>query len=480
MNTETIKRIVDDERAEQLTARLCRHWEVATDRLEGLVQELNDGMDTCVEAEIYAAVMRMQSTMTALMELNNMPCTFLFSEYLERVKKTVSNERIRQSAMRLMELLLDEKQSQSQASFFDLVIKSMAQHAALSPEKQETSQQKVSLTEQFFAICAKHLKPDDLMMLASVIQNLKTEDDNQEEISRRVSDMRQRMDDLNRLMSDNLQMMLIWLLILMMLPSMMVNMLQQRRTDSQAMAKLFNKILMRVRKSSAWDGYWEEHRQTLRVVSDDSSWKDIMTVERSKEREELGKVAGSLFAKWTTDREAFEAAFLEASLSDDALRSFIFHLAALSEIARELDPTTKFGEEQLVLNDDQRVGDAVLEAASKLNNLVADAWFPHYEAMWQEMINDQDIFARLKVTRKSPHNHLFTTIFFCHLVGEMKKSAVFKECSDMDLAEKLTTKSHTGTYRKNIQEGMKDETQKLQKILSHILQKYNKLAHQKN
>jgi len=480
MNTETIKRIVDDERAEQLTARLCRHWEVATDRLEGLVQELNDGMDTCVEAEIYAAVMRMQSTMTALMELNNMPCTFLFSEYLERVKKTVSNERIRQSAMRLMELLLDEKQSQSQASFFDLVIKSMAQHAALSPEKQETIQQKVSLTEQFFAICAKHLKPDDLMMLASVIQNLKTEDDNQEEISRRVSDMRQRMDDLNRLMSDNLQMMLIWLLILMMLPSMMVNMLQQRRTDNQTMAKLFNKVLMRVRKSSAWDGYWEEHRQTLRVVSDDSSWKDIMTAERSKEREELGKVAGSLFAKWTTDREAFEAAFLEASLSDDALRSFIFHLAALSEIARELDPTTKFGEEQLVLNDDQRVGDAVLEAASKLNNLVADAWFPHYEAMWQEMINDQDIFARLKVTRKSPHNHLFTTIFFCHLVGEMKKSAVFKECSDMDLAEKLTNKSHTGTYRKNIQEGMKDETQKLQKILSHILQKYNKLAHQKN
>lgn len=480
MNTETIKRIVDDERAEQLTARLCRHWEIATDRLEGLVQELNDGMDTCVEAEIYAAVMRMQSTMTALMELNNMPCTFLFSEYLERVKKTVSNERIRQSAMRLMELLLDEKQSQPQASFFDLVIKSMAQHAALSPEKQETSQQKVSLTEQFFAICAKHLKPDDLMMLASVIQNLKTEDDNQEEISRRVSDMRQRMDDLNRLMSDNLQMMLIWLLILMMLPSMMVNMLQQRRTDSQAMAKLFNKVLMRVRKSSAWDGYWEEHRQTLRVVSDDSSWKDIMTAERSKVREELGKVAGSLFAKWTTDREAFEAAFLEASLSDDALRSFIFHLAALSEIARELEPTTKFGEEQLVLNDDQRVGDAVLDAASKLNNLVADAWFPHYEAMWQEMINDQDIFARLKVTRKSPHNHLFTTIFFCHLVGEMKKSAVFKECSDMDLAEKLTTKSHTGTYRKNIQEGMKDETQKLQKILSHILQKYNKLAHQKN
>ena len=109
MTTEEIKRIVDDERAEQLTTQLCRHWEVATERLEGLVEELADGMDTCVEAEVYAALVRMQSALMALMELNNMPCTFLFSEYLERVKKTVSNERIRQSAMRLMELLLDEK-----------------------------------------------------------------------------------------------------------------------------------------------------------------------------------------------------------------------------------------------------------------------------------------------------------------------------------------------------------------------------------
>ena len=61
MNTETIKRIVDDERVERLTAQLCRHWDVATERLEELVQDLNEGMDTCAEAEIYAALMRMQS-----------------------------------------------------------------------------------------------------------------------------------------------------------------------------------------------------------------------------------------------------------------------------------------------------------------------------------------------------------------------------------------------------------------------------------
>ena len=41
LTTEEIKKIVDDERAEQLTALLCRHWEVATQRLDTLALEAN-------------------------------------------------------------------------------------------------------------------------------------------------------------------------------------------------------------------------------------------------------------------------------------------------------------------------------------------------------------------------------------------------------------------------------------------------------
>ena len=480
MTTADIKKIVDDKRAEQLTARLCRHWEVATERLEVLVQDMENGMDTCIEAEIYAAMMRMQSSMIALMELRKLPCAMLFLEYLERAAKTISNASIRQSVIAIAGHLLGEQQESQQASFFDMVVELLAQHDAMPAAQQEAIRQKVSPMEYFFGICAQHLKPEDLMMVASIIQKLKTEDDNQEEVTKRVSDMRQAMDDLSRQMSENLQMMLIWIILLMLLPSIFVNMLQQSRKNSQMMALLLNKVLARVRKSNEWDSYWDDHRNTLRVVNDNLSWKDIMTDERSKEREELGKVAGGLFAKWTTDRETFEATFLEAGLSDDDLRGFIFHLAALSEIARELDPTTKFGEEQLVLNDHQCVGDAVLEAASKLNDLVNDAWFPHYEAMWQEIINDETIIARLKVSRKSPHNHQFTTIFFCRIVGAMKKMGVFRDKSDGELANKLTTKHHEGTYRKNIQEGLKKETKELQNSTNSILLKYNKLVRSKN
>ena len=232
-----------------------------------------------------------------------------------------------------------------------------------------------------------------------------------------------------------------------------------------------------MRKSNEWDLYWDDHRKTLRVVNDSLSWNDIMKVERSREREELGKVPGGLFAKWTTDREAFYEEFLNARLSDDEIRSFIFHLAALSEIARELDPATKYGEEQLVNNDLQRVGEAVMEAAHQLDKLVSEAWFPHYDAMWQELIQNETIFAHLKVTRKSQHNNLFTARFFCHLVGEMKKSAIFGTHSDHDLAEKLTDPYHVDTYRKNIQEGMGKETGKLIQIFKSIYLKYNDLAH---
>ena len=479
MTTEEIKRMVDDGRAEQLTAQLCRHWEVAAERLGGLVQELSAGMDTCVEAEIYAAMMRMQGSVTALIELNKMPTAYLFSEYLDRIGRTVSDTSIRQSVMALTERMMGEKQSKQKDSFFDIIIKALAQHAVLPAEKQEDILQKASPMQHVLSVCAQHLKPEDLMMMMSVIQNMNSVSDNQEDAVRQITDMRQAMDELNNKMSESLQMMLIWLVVLTLLPGMMVSMMQQSRTNSKAMARLFNKVLLRVRESTEWWNYWRDRRETLRVVSDSSSWKDIMTAERSKEREALGQVRGGLFAKWTTDRVAFDAEFLEVGLSDDDLRCFIFHLAALSEIARELEPTTKFGEEQLVLNDEQRVGEAVMAAAQKLHDLVAAAWFPHYDAMWQELIANEEIFARLKVTRKSPHNNLFTARFFCHLVGEMKKSAVFGAHSDGDLAEKLTSKRYVGTFRKNIQEGMGAETETTRNIFNTIYLKYNALARHK-
>ena len=480
MTAEEIKRIIDDERAEQLTAQLCHHWEVATQRLECLAQEVTDDMDTCIEAEIYAAQMRMQKTVMALMELNKIPTAFLFSEYFERIAKSVSNTSIRQSVMTLVEKLLGEKSvNKRQTSFFDMAIQSMAQHFAMSPEKQAAIQQKVSPMQHIFAVCAQHLNPNDLMMMVSLIQNLNTEGDakDQEETADYLGQMRQAMETLDNQMSESRQMMLVNLLLLMLLPSLMVSLMRQDHRDSKTMALLFNKVLVRVRESSEWWDYWKDRRDTLRVVSDDRSWKEIMTAERTKERTELGQVPGGLFAKWTTDRKAFEAELMEVGLSDEALRHFIFHLATLYEIARELEPTTKFGHEQLVKDELQQVGDAVLEAAGRLNDLVADAWFPHYEAMWQELIQNETIFAHLKVTRKSPHNNLFTARFFCHLVGEMKKSAVFGAHSDGELAEKLTEKQYAGTFRKNIQEGMGEEDTEVRTVFNTIYQKYNDLSH---
>lgn len=480
MTTEEIKKIVDDEQAEQLTTLICRHWEVATQRLSTLAQEITDGMDTCIEAEIYAALVRMQRATTALLELNATPSALLVSEYLERIEKTVSNASLRQSVITLEQQLSGAEPAKEQESpFFDVVTMMLTQPMTLPTEQQKAARQQFSPTQHIVSALAQHMKPDELLTMLQVVQttDIDSEIQKMDETTNLVEDMRQVMETLDSRMSESLQMMLLELFILQILPSMTVSMIQQRRTDSKAMAHLFNKVLMRVRESNTWWNYWKEHRETLRVVSDSSSWCDIMTAQRTKERAALGQVPGGLFAKWTTDREAFDEAFLDTHLDDDTLRHFIFHLATLSEIARELDPTSKFGDEQLVMDDLQRVGDAVMEAARQLDNLVDKAWYPHYEAMWQELIQDENIFAHLKVTRKSPHNNLFTARFFCHLVGEMKKSAVFGTHSDGDLAEKLTEKPSVGTFRKNIQEGMGGEAQDIQNIFNAIYQKYNRLAH---
>ena len=230
MTEEDIRRIVDDERAEQLTVQLCRHWEVASQRLAELVQDLEDGMDTCVEAEIYAAVMRMQSCVMALMELNKMPCAFLFSEYFDRISQTVSNASIRQSAMTLFKRLLIEQPAKGERhdSFFEHVAQTMAQHAALPSEKQQTIKQKISPLNHVFALFAQYLKPEDLMMVASMIQEINAESgvDDQEEVIGRVKEMRQAMDALAGQMGENGLNLLICLLLLVLLPGLLVNMMQ--------------------------------------------------------------------------------------------------------------------------------------------------------------------------------------------------------------------------------------------------------------
>ena len=480
MTTEEIKQMVDDGRAEQLTAQLCRHWEIATQRMESLVKELDSGMDTNVEAEVYAVVMRLQSSMMALAELNKMPCVYLFSEYVDRIAKAVSDTTIRQAAMTLLgREMRGTAAPEGRTSFFDFVMQSLSRHLALPAEEREATRQKVLPPQQMLAFCARYVDPEDMAMVFGALQDVLANggDMTPDDLTSTLSTMREAMDDLAARMAENRQTMLIWLLALIVLPGLTVNIIREHRTDSKAMAQLFKKVLMRVRESTAWWNYWRDRRETLQVVSEGCSMKDIMTAERAREREMLGQVRGGLFAKYTTDPEAFEANFLDAHLSDDDMRSFIFHLTALSEIARELDPSTKFGEEQLVLNDLQRVGEAVMEAAGKLSDLVEKSWEPYYNKMWQELIENEEVFARLKVTRNSPHNNLFTARFFCHLVGEMKKRAVFGAHSDGNLAEKLTSRRYVGTFRKNIQESMGDESEKTRNIFNTIYQKYNHLVH---
>lgn len=481
MTNEEIKKIVDDERVEQLTVQACHHWEIATQRLDELTKELDAKVDTCVEAEIYAAQMRMQSAVMALVELNKMPCAYLFTEYVDRIEKVVSDGSIQCSIMTLMNLLQDEQFAKKKGDFLDFVIQSTIQNVALPKEQQKSLEQKISPMQQFLSICAQHMKPNDLMMVLNMIQEVNNEDgdnDNAETVDF-IQTIRKMTDELSVMMTDNLQTMAMWLLILMMLPDLIMKLIKLPRGNSKAMAELFNNVLIRTRKSDNWNNYWKDRRDTLRVVSDSCSWNDIMTNERTKILAELGKIPGGLFAKWSNDREAFNADFLEPHLDDDALRRFIFHLTYLYEIARELDPLTKFGDEEIVNTEVQQVGDAVMAAARKLYDLVDNAWLPHYDNMWKELIEDEDVFARLKVTRKSPHNNLFTARFFCHLVGEMKKSAVFGAHSDNDLAQKLTDKRSVGTFRKNIQEGFSDNEDELKIFICDIILKYKDLAHPK-
>ena len=80
--------------------------------------------------------------------MNNKPCAYLFSEYLDRFSKTISDAGMRQSVLRLLELLSAESAKQ-QESFFDLVIKALSRQSYAADEQRNAQQQAVSLQHIF-------------------------------------------------------------------------------------------------------------------------------------------------------------------------------------------------------------------------------------------------------------------------------------------------------------------------------------------
>ena len=270
LTNEEIKRIIADEQTEQLTALFCHHWDVATRRLEELTQELDAQVETCVEADIYAVVMRMQRAVMALAELNQMPCAYLFSEYTDRIGSAIARSSIRSSIMTIISLLQDERPTTKKGDFLDYTIKQMTQNPSVAKEQQDAINQKVAPMQLLLSICSQNMDPSDLMMFVNVLQELSTEDTAKDKAVSIdfVQAIRQMTDELSAKMSASLQKMAIWLLILVLFPDLILKIIKLGQGNSKAMATLFNKVLVRVRKSNSWYDYWKNRRDTLRVVSD--------------------------------------------------------------------------------------------------------------------------------------------------------------------------------------------------------------------
>ena len=481
MTTEEIRNIIADEQVSRLTQQFCHHWQVAGERMACLTKELVEGIDTNVEAELYAILMRLQRTFVALMELNKKPFAYLFADSLERIEATLDDTPIRSAVMTLLRAAGAQETTQVQkGSFFDIIGNSLAQLSSPSDQQIVMENREASIAH-LIGFIVKYLQPQELMSLIPIIQQMQEDDgtDDKEATEAQMEEMHTAFDEIASRMNSSRLQMGIMLLLTAIIPEVLVEQMKTWRADSIRMAPLVNKVLAQVRSSKTWEHYWEGRRQTLRVVSDNTSWNETLRTELSKEKELLGKVPEGLFAKWATDTTAFTEDFLKAGLDDDGMRNFVFHLACVQELGRELSPLAKNDKEEILRDDRQTIGDAVLDAASKLDDLVEKKWISYYYDMWRELIQNDHIFVRLKVTRKSPHNNLFTARFFCHLVGEMKKSAIFGSHADADLAKKLVKGDAVGTFRKNIQEGFSENEDDARKSFASILLKYKKLANKR-
>jgi len=477
LTKEDIKRIVTDEEVERLTTTFCYQWKKATERIVGLMDEIKAGTAVSLEAEMYAAFMRMQQAILAMAQLNTKPDAFLYACYSDRMAEAVADVRLREAVVALL-YQMDEEENAKDESFFDSIKEMLNQHASLSAEQQAMLNQKISPTQLLISNFMQSMKPEDMMQMAQVMMEIQKnyQPMEQGEMNDIIGNFQKQMEDIDNKLSSSKYGLLICMIIMIPCAFFVVDLIRQKRTDSVAVVKLFNEVLARVRKSKTFDHYWDGRRKTIRVINNDKPWTSALIEEQKKEKDILAEIPGDLFAKWMEESYLFEEDFLSARLDDDQIRTFIFHLACISELGREQHPTAKYGEELTPENEMQKVGDAVIVAAHKLDELVANQWYSKYDEFWQDLIQDGTIYEELKVTRNSPHNDHFTARFFCNIIGEMKKLGIFKPCSDEELASKLTERASIGTFRKNINERLNQRSTNITNSFNAIYQKYNKLT----
>ena len=426
--TETIVNLVCDAEVLMLTEEIVYNWDVAINRILQIEKEREEGLSYDGNVEAMSVFCRMEQVNASFFSLLDHPQAVLLHSIAERLNPLANDQRMDREVAQ-MTIPEDSSTMILPYTFWE-------RFQSVKPKGDLHDDSSRIVTEMYVKNILPHLSTDEQMETMQVlISNEEESEERKEQIEEARNELHQLGKNIRIIARGCRQLMGIGLMGTHLWISSVCRELDMMQLEAIAVGRYFEKAKKELLESEEWQSYWKEHRRHLSMQGD-------LETELAKDAEEVEQwlmdAHDYLYNKWNEGTEAFGEALQQAALNDRDMLLLLFYLTKKDAIAMG-DETA--AERRMKMEQN------VVDAAMRLRELAADAYYNRYGQLWQQLVKGEALSTLLMDYNSSKYNKGFSMLCLCKIIGHLHREYhLFGHHTPEDLGKALGDKYSRETF----------------------------------
>lgn len=467
MNEKKVEKIVNlvcDVEALQLTEEIVYNWDVAMNRVLQIEKEREEDLSYDGDVEMMSVFCRMEQVNACFFSLLDHPQAVLLHSIVEQLNPLVEDRRMDREVAQMSMPQGDCSEIILPYTIWDQLNSREPKDEPQGAELHTDAESPSMVTDMFVKNILPHLSPDQQMeMMKELIKDEEQSEESEQQIKEARTKLHQLGMNIRFMASSCRQLMGLGLASTPLWLSIVSRELDMMQMEAAKVGRCFEKAKKDLLESEEWQSYWKEHRRHLSMQGD-------LEKELAKDAEEVEQwlinAHDYLYNKWNEGTEAFGEALQQAQLNDRDMLLLLFHLTKKDAIAMG-DETT--AERRL------RMEQNVVDAAMRLRELTADAYYDRYEQLWQQLVKGETLSALLMDYNSSKYNKGFSMLCLCKIIGHLHREYhLFGFHTPEDLGKSLGDKYSRETFSNYIKKKKSELNEQCFKEIAEALESIKK------
>ncbi|MBR2290900.1 MAG: hypothetical protein IJ868_01115, partial [Prevotella sp.] len=456
---EMIALTTDHETAEMLR-QLDYNWEVAASRMEQIVRERQEGLYDDSGVDAMAVFSRMERVGTLLFALKDRPQALLLKGFRRQLEKMNGDHRMDAEVAAMISPLSGKGIKIDTPTIWKRIQDIYETMGARGRSNGAV------VRKLFKDRYLPHMDDDESMGWMAEFVKPSAEDDEKQAAQREaIEEMAYLGENIGKVASNSKQQIALGLMLMQQTVVLLGELFDFHSLTDESVDAIFEDAKHELMEGEAWRQYWRSHLAHFSLMGGSQLSDQLKADAEEVERQLLG-LHGYLYNKWDESAEAFGRALKESDLSDEELLHLLFLLAKKEMLEGEGDlPDSRLA----------TMRRTVTNQAEKLDTLCSDKYIDHYEAIWEDIVQNPILAGQLSTFRNGKHNLGFNMQCFCHIVGWlMRERQFFDTDSPAELGKKLGDNYSKETFRDYIKKTRTVLTAQSISELDAILKRYEK------